>query len=253
MEILLLTLLGALTVGVGLWATSGDKKPDAGGRPGSGDLDGGDSGTGPRSSPGLPTAGQAGQTSDAGKPVVLGKSPESPAGLEALQKTLSSIPSPVTGKVVPGDTTAPESRAGGKRRPLKVTYSTDDLISRSSRHSYHRRALSNAETLVERQKGEEALAIFERVQHRVPDAEIQAKIEQNIEDIKRWLSGTDLEAEETIKFPEIIIPLTTQAIALENRSEGLRSIAEGLVRQMGGAFGAAPGISGADRSPRSWQ
>ncbi len=246
MEILLLTLLGALTVGVGLWAASGDKKPTDGqppaGAPGSDPFAGGDeAGAGPRSSPGLPGAGTAADAPDAGKAVVLGQPPAGQA-LEDLQKTLNRIPSPVTGKVVPGEEGQPPARqkSPGKQRPLQVTYSTDDLIARSSRHAYHRRALANAETLVERQKGEEALAIFERVQHRVPDDEINAKIQQNIEDIKRWLSGTDLEDEETIKFPEIIIPLTTQAIALENLSEGLRNISEGIVQQLASAFAGAP-------------
>jgi hypothetical protein len=251
MEILLLTLLGALTVGVGLWAASGDKKPDRG--PGGGDPFGenrDDAGTGPRSSPGLPGAGAAGEAADAGKPVVLGKAPGDASGLEGLQKTLNQIPSPVTGKVVdPQEATGAGRKSPGKQRPLKVTYSTDDLIARSSRHAYHRRALANADTLVERQKGEEALAIFERVHQRVPDDEIQTRIQQNIEDIKRWLSGTDLEDEETIKFPEIIIPLTTQAIALENLSEGLRNISEGLVQQLANAFAGSPRADPGTGSP----
>ncbi len=245
MEVLILTLLGALTAGVGLWAAMGEKKAD----PEDGEQEVRGDGAGPRSSPDLPPAGRPGAgPGDAGKPVVLGDR----EGLEDLKETLKQMPTPVEGKVVPGEEKQKPSTRRARQKPLQVTYSTDDIIARSSRHAYHRRALTNADALVEKQKAEEALAIFERVRSRVDDDEVRRKLDQNIEDIKRWLSGTDLEEEaDSLQFPEIIVPLTTQAIALENLSEGLRNISEGIVQQLAQAFPALSGGGSPAGSPPS--
>ena len=122
-----------------------------------------------------------------------------------------------------------------KKKPLKVTYTTDEIIPRTSPFSRHRRPLQNAEKFVEEQKAKEALSIYERLLKRIPDEEIKQKIQKNIDDIKRWLLGLD-EDEETIEFPEIIIPLTAQTVAIEKFNEGLKQISEDIAREIAKAF-----------------
>lgn len=117
-----------------------------------------------------------------------------------------------------------------KKKPLKVTYTTDQIIPRTSPFSRHRRPLLNAEKFVEEQKAKEALTIYERLEKRIPDEEIKQKIRKNIEDIKNWLLG--IEEEEPIEFPEIIIPLNTQVFALEQFNEGLRKISEDIAKEV---------------------
>ena len=233
MEVLLLLLLGGLAAGVGLWATMGDRKGER--PPGEGGT-----GPGPRSSPGLPEGGAGAESEEAGKPVVLGTKED----IDRLRETLKRAPDQMPGRTVPAerDDSGRVRPTRPSDRPLKVTYSSDELIARASRFAHHRRALSNADTLVERQKAEEALEVYERVKKRVPDEEIKGRIDQNIDDIKRWMAGADRD-EEALQFPEIVIPLTTQAIALENLTEGLKNISQGIAQQLQVAFqaGAIPG------------
>ncbi|MFN3605122.1 MAG: hypothetical protein ACK4UJ_10465 [Leptonema sp. (in: bacteria)] len=117
-----------------------------------------------------------------------------------------------------------------KKKPLKVTYSTDDIIPRASSFSRHRRPLQNAEKFVEEQKAKEALNIYERLEKRIPDEEIKRKIQTNIEDIKKWLMG--IEEDEPIEFPEIIIPLSTQVFALEQFNEGIKKISDSIAQEL---------------------
>ncbi|MCE9600433.1 MAG: hypothetical protein K8S54_20920 [Spirochaetia bacterium] len=221
MEWLLLLLVGGLAAGVGMWAARSDSQ-------------GSDTrtGTGPTSSPGLPQGG-----GDRGRAVQLG-----PEELKQdIRQFLDQAPPQIQAR-------SPSQKSDPSRRskvPLKVTHNTDQLVARSSKFAHHRRALQNAELLVQKQKGEEALELFDRVANRIQDPEIQARIQTNIDDIKRWQAGFDTE-EEKFNFPEIIVPLTLQTLALDNLTEGIRQLSNSLVQQLaagGQAGGAAPGIS----------
>ncbi len=123
-----------------------------------------------------------------------------------------------------------------RKKPLRVTYLTDEIIPRTSPFSRHRRPLFNAEKFVEEQKAKEALTIYERMLQRIPDEEIQKKIQNNIEDIKRWLLGLDEEEDQPLEFPEIIVPLSLQTFALEKFNEGLRQISEMMARDLASAI-----------------
>ncbi len=227
MEWLLLLLVGGLTAGVGLWAATGKKEE----KPPFADFEGG---PGPRSSPDLPGGGSSPSSeADRGKPVMLGK----PGSLE---EALRKGPSSVEAKVVP----AGERRdREGQRKPggqrLKVPHSTDQIIPRSSKHAHHRRSLQNAETLVEKQKDKESIEIYDRVKNRIADEDIRAKLNENIEAIKKWQSGLEQTEDESLRFPEIVIPLSTQLIALGHLTEGLKEVSKGLVTQISHAFAAA--------------
>ncbi|MCB1305139.1 MAG: hypothetical protein KDK37_12705, partial [Leptospiraceae bacterium] len=234
MEWILLLLLGGLAAGTAFWA--------AGGREDDSELP---RGPGPRSSPDLPRPGGGESDAERGRPVVIGSSKEDAA--RAIRQAFESAPEAVQGRLLDGepdkvkDTVErlKEERRKKRRKPLKVTYSTDDIVARSSPHAHHRRPLQSAESLVENQQPDEALAIYERVKKRIPDDVPRQKIDTNIEDIKRWQEGLDVEEDEGFEFPEIIIPLTTQALALENLSEGLKSLSETLSRQIGEALAHA--------------
>lgn len=235
MEWILLLLLGGLAAGTAFWA--------AGGKEDTSDLP---RGTGPRSSPDLPEAGGSGRDRDRGQPVVIGSGSREEAA-RAIRQAFDRAPDSVQGKLLQGEPDKvqetvdklKEERRKKRRKPLKVTFGTDEIVPRSSPHAHHRRPLQSAESLVENQQADEALSIFERVMKRIPDEAPREKISTNIEDIKRWQEGLDLEEEEGFEFPEIIIPLTTQALALENLSEGLRNLSDTLSRQIGEALAHA--------------
>jgi len=185
-------------------------------------------GEGPRSSPPLPGKQEDGIPAprDRGKPVVLGEGDTEEKLKEALRRASEQA----------GERPGEEHKAPEKKRPRtppKVTYPADEIIARSSPHAHHRRGLFNAENLLEKMKAEEAREIYERTRNRVDDEEIREKLDQNIEDINRWLSGIDEEEEEeSFGLPGIILPLTSQIVALENLAEGLKNISQGVAEQL---------------------
>lgn len=82
------------------------------------------------------------------------------------------------------------SQAGsGKTRggTPDLSFSADDIISKNSKYSFHRRPLLNAEALLEKNNFEEAMEIFQRTGDRIPDADIKNKIQQNISDIENFI------------------------------------------------------------------
>ncbi|MBW7857458.1 MAG: hypothetical protein H3C43_03985 [Leptonema sp. (in: Bacteria)] len=211
MEWLLLLLLGSLAAGAVYW--TGSSKPAAPPAAGSG----------PQSSPDLPERKERAPVIDV-----------SPQDLAKVRDTLSRIPEPVKPTVI----SAPDGAKASaeklkqdlkkKKKPLKVSYDTDQIIPRSSPHAFHRRPLQSAEQFVEEERAEEALNLYERVNKRIENQDINNKINSNIEDIRRWLEDLESDEDEPITLPEIIIPLSTQALALENLSEGLRKLTETL-------------------------
>lgn len=211
MEWLLLLLLGSLAAGAVYWTgSSKSSTPTA-------------TGSGPQSSPDLPERHEKAPVID-----VL------PKDIAKVRDALSRIPEPIKPTVVD----APEGAKAAaeklkqelkkKKKPLKVTYDTNQIIPKSSPHAFHRRPLQTAEQFVEEQQAEEALNLYQRVNKRIENQDINQKINSNIEDIRRWLEDLESDEDEPITLPEIIIPLSTQALALESLSEGLRKLTETL-------------------------
>lgn len=210
MEWILLLLAGGLAAGVGLWAA----------RPGtpSESEEPRDPKRGPVSSPALPGSDQ-----DRGKAVRLG-----PDQIKSeIKDLLDQAPRKIRGRGI----AARDEAQQHSKTPLKVTYNTDQLIARSSRYAHHRRVLQNAELMVDKQKAADALELFERVHNRVADADVQSRIQTNIDDIRRWLAGFESE-EDNLRFPEIVVPLTLQNLALENLSEGIKQLSDSLVTKI---------------------
>ena len=88
-----------------------------------------------------------------------------------------------------------EKRNSGKPRgdSPEISFPADDIISKNSKYSFHRRPLLNAEALIEKNNFDEAIEIFQRTGDRIPDPEIKNKIQKNITDIEEFVE--DLEAE----------------------------------------------------------
>jgi len=100
--------------------------------------------------------------------------------LEKFKDYIKKVPSPIQPEVIQTDDlkkTLQDVKQDRyrKKKPLKVTYTTDEIIPRMSPFSRHRRPLQNAEKFVEEQKAKEALSIYERLLKRIPDEEIKQK------------------------------------------------------------------------------
>lgn len=86
-----------------------------------------------------------------------------------------------------GETPSSSSGERPRRDTPDISFSADDIISKNSKYSFHRRPLLNAEALVEAEQVEEAIEIFERTGNRIPDQEIKEKIKKNIQDLEEFL------------------------------------------------------------------
>jgi len=203
METILFLLFGSLVAGAGVWALSGGKE---------------------RAEDSSPFAG-------GGRAPSFIDEQELPPGRPVPVNRRGKRTAPSAAE------TGPEGRAERKAprpavkkgEPLTTPYKASDIIPPGSKFEQHRRPLRNADSLVEKQKGVEAVAIYERLKKRIHDGEIQNKIDANIQAIRDWLEAAE-EPEEVSPAAEMM-PMEAQARALENLSEGLRALAENLARQ----------------------
>ncbi len=223
--------MGGLAAAAGLWAAKGDKKTDLpetpAGRQGS-----------PRSSPELPET-FLGPVPKHGKrasdPVILGEE-EPPEELFTDRPLPVESPAQQTRKPKAPEEPKPPTRKKNKTGgPLKLPYSTDDIISRSSPHAYQRRSLTNAEALAKKDQLDEAIELYERVKKRVDDEEVRRKIDENIQSINDHAEGI-AGSEDDISGPELLTPIANQALAMQQLAEGIKSISEGLIKQIDHAF-----------------
>jgi hypothetical protein len=217
-------LLGGLTAGVGLYSLVGGKK---GGEPPPPPFS---TVSRPEKEAGRPEEGhdESAISHPPGAPIVVGRQ---------IKRLLERAPERVQARMEAGKPKGEERPTGRRlpKQPLKLTYNASQIIPPGSPYESSRRILKNAETLVERQKFSEAIEVYERAKRRIDDDEIREKIDKNIADIRSYLERGEEEAAEgeegageAITFPEIIVPLTMQTLAIENLSEGLKSIAETL-------------------------
>lgn len=117
-----------------------------------------------------------------------GKEPKSGrAGRREKQKQPKSLSDLPLGEF--GEEGSESSSSGDRprRETPDISFSADDIISKNSKYSFHRRPLLNAEALVEAEQVEEAIEIFERTGNRIPDQEIKEKIKKNIQDLEEFL------------------------------------------------------------------
>jgi hypothetical protein len=86
-----------------------------------------------------------------------------------------------------------------KREQPDISFSADDIISKNSKFSFHRRPLLNAEALIEKNNLEEAIEIFQRTGDRIPDPEIKNKIQQNISELEDFIEEEEASQKEAPK------------------------------------------------------
>lgn len=89
----------------------------------------------------------------------------------------------------------PTGGGSGQKAPRQekpeLPFNADDIISKNSKYSFHRRPLLNAEALIEKNNFEEALEIFQRTGDRIPDEDIKGKIQKNISDLEDFITESE--------------------------------------------------------------
>ena len=169
-------MLGAAAAGAGIYTLFGesDKSQAAGGS-------------------GMP-GGAPGSAPGAAAP------PEQPRGAEEIRPSLEK---PGDQKAKEPEVESPQGKEPGqsdkekyphlqkKKNKLELTYPADDIISRNSKYSFHRRPLLNSEALLENENYSGALEILNRTNSRVDDEDINFKIGKNISDIENFLKSDD--------------------------------------------------------------
>lgn len=128
-------------------------------------------------------------------------------------------------------------------QPPKVTYPVDDIISKNSKYSHHRRPIINAEALIDKLDLKGATELYKRASSRIPDEEIVRKIQTNIEDLKKFLEGSkkldDLYdgREDETNFEDLRskIPISGP-IPIRDLAEAIREISEALAESLHKGF-----------------
>ncbi|TGL65768.1 hypothetical protein [Leptospira sarikeiensis] len=223
----LLLLLGLLSAGAGAYTlfrdpnrSSGSPAPSPGGgrSPGAGPGSGGGEGSG---------------ASDRGKLVNVGD-----------QEPPSSPPSQRGGTPTPDQKGkqewSPPSEEGGKpdypglkkKEKLELPHATDDIIRNNSRYAHHRRPLLHSEALVDKENFLGALEILKRTNARIPDQDINEKIDDNIEAIENHLNAPPEEETYTPDDPNYTgppIPMGDLVRAIKDISQALgNSMSQGF-------------------------
>jgi hypothetical protein len=130
-------------------------------------------------------------------------------------------------------------------QPPKITYPVDEIISRNSKFSHHRRPIINAEALVEKLNIDGAIELYQRSHARIPDEPIQEKIRKNISDLKEFkekeqeledlYSGLNKEGEGGVDFDPRKIPMSGP-IPIRDLADAIREISEALTETLQRGF-----------------
>ncbi|EMJ52011.1 hypothetical protein LEP1GSC013_1067 [Leptospira interrogans serovar Valbuzzi str. Duyster] len=123
-----------------------------------------------------------------------------------------------------------EEFPGLRQKPkLNLKNKVDDIIRNNSKFANHRRPLINAEALVDKESYNGALEIYKRTKTRIPDEEIQNKIQENIDQIQDHLESDEDEVYRPDRYDGPPIPLGDLVRAIKDISESLGdTIAKGF-------------------------
>ncbi|AOP36084.1 hypothetical protein A0128_13780 [Leptospira tipperaryensis] len=210
-------MLGLLSAGAGAYTLFRDKPPSKEGDSGSG-----------KSSPG--SAGPGGGTNargDRGKEIPVSQSggaPTSPSSAGSPQGSGGGTPAPSSGAGLGSEDARKhkEQFPGLRKKPkLDLKNKVDDIIRNNSKFANHRRPLINAEALVDKESYNGALEIYKRTKGRVPDEEIQGKIQENIDQIENHLESDEEEVYRPENYDGPPIPLGDLVRAIKDISESL--------------------------------
>ncbi|GBF38814.1 hypothetical protein [Leptospira johnsonii] len=221
----LLLLLGLLSAGAGAYTLFRDPNRSSGSpapSPGGGSAGGG----------GSPGSGSGGAgtpaPADRGKLVNVGDQNSPPS-------SSSSLPQKGGGQSEaekPDQEWSPPSGSGEKpnypglkkKDKLQLPHTTDDIIRNNSRYAHHRRPLLHSEALVDKENLLGALEILKRTNARIPDADINEKIDNNIQAIENHLSSPPEEETYTPDDPNYSgapIPMGDLVKAIKDISQAL--------------------------------
>ncbi|WP_081605074.1 hypothetical protein [Leptospira alstonii] len=218
MTTLLLFMLGLLSAGAGAYTLFKDK-------PSPKDSDSGKSSSG--------GAGDSNVRGDRGKeiPVPGGPSGSQMGGPPAQGGTGQQPLSAGEPKLGKEDSQKHKEEFPGLRKKPKLNLKNkvDDIIRNNSKFANHRRPLINAEALVDKESFNGALEIYKRTKTRVPDEEIQKKIQENIDQIQDHLESDDEDVYRPDHFGGPPIPLGDLVRAIRDISDSLGdTIAKGF-------------------------
>ncbi len=222
MTTLLLFMLGLLSAGAGAYTLFKDK-------PASKDSESASS----KSSSGGSSVEPSNVRGDRGKEISVppsGGSSGSQSG--ALPAQAGQRPSPGDGpKLAKEDSQKYKEQFPSLRKKPKLDLKNkvDDIIRNNSKFANHRRPLINAEALVDKESYNGALEIYKRTKTRVPDEEIQGKIQENIDQIQNHIESDEEEVYRPDHYDGPPIPLGDLVRAIKDISESLGgTIAQGF-------------------------
>ncbi|RHX96346.1 hypothetical protein DLM76_00405 [Leptospira yasudae] len=217
-------MLGLLSAGAGAYTLFRDKPASKDGDSGSGkSSSGGPGGAGPGGG-GTNVRGDRGKEIPVSQPGAPGGAGQQPgAGLPSTGGAGAQAPS--AGGPRPGKEDAQKHKEdfpGLRKKPkLDLKNKVDDIIRNNSKFANHRRPLINAEALVDKESYNGALEIYKRTKTRVPDEEIQGKIQENIDQIQNHLESDEEEVYRPDDYGGAPIPLGDLVRAIKDISESL--------------------------------
>ncbi|XDD51221.1 hypothetical protein AB3N59_05475 [Leptospira sp. WS92.C1] len=218
MTTFLLFMLGLLSAGAGAYTLFRDKSDSKDSGTGSG-KSGGGSGSAPDSS----------VRNDRGKEIPVSQGGVSPLATKGGAPPSSVGSSPILSKAGAGQEVGAEDPKKHKdpfpglrkKTKLDLKNKVDDIIRNNSKFANHRRPLINAEALVDKESYNGALEIYKRTKTRVPDQEIQGKIQENIDQIEDHLESDEEDVYSPENYEGPPIPLGDLVRAIKDISESL--------------------------------
>ncbi|TGK01699.1 hypothetical protein EHO59_11365 [Leptospira semungkisensis] len=227
----LLLLLGLLSAGAGAYTLFRDPNRSQG--PSVPAPGGGSSGAGGGASGG----GGSAPAADRGKLVNVGEQDSAP---QAQAPSKGGAPSSPQAPQAEGQEWSPPSPGEGKpdypglkkKEKLQLPHSTDDIIRNNSRYAHHRRPLLHSEALVDKENFLGALEILKRTNARIPDQDINEKIDDNIQAIQDHLTSPPQEETYTPDDPNYSgppIPMGDLVRAIKDISQAMgNSLSQGF-------------------------
>ncbi|WP_078125668.1 hypothetical protein [Leptospira alexanderi] len=215
-------MLGLLSAGAGAYTLFKDKPASKDSESGSSKSSSSGSSVGPSNIRGdrgkeisVPPPGGSSESQPGGLPTQAGQQP-SPAGGPKLAKEDSQK--------------YKEQFPSLRKKPkLDLKNKVDDIIRNNSKFANHRRPLINAEALVDKESYNGALEIYKRTKARIPDEEIQGKIQENIDQIQNHIESDEEEVYRPDHYGGPPIPLGDLVRAIKDISESLGgTIAQGF-------------------------